>query len=132
MEQHTGISKNILDHIGNTPLIQLNKITKNIPGNFYAKYEGFNPGHSMKDRIALHIIEEGERQGILKKGATIIETTSGNTETTGDGCSVAWLGGPPGPNTSVKTPKAATEIARCPWRAGCCSAAQHEPGARTG
>ena len=79
MEHNTGISKNILDHIGNTPLIQLNKITKNIPGNFYAKYEGFNPGHSMKDRIALHIIEEGERQGILKKGATIIETTSGNT-----------------------------------------------------
>ena len=79
MTKNTGISNNILDLIGNTPLIKLNKITKDLPGNFYAKYEGFNPGHSMKDRIALHIVEEAERQGILKKGNTIIETTSGNT-----------------------------------------------------
>jgi cystathionine beta-synthase len=79
MTKNIGISNNILDLIGNTPLIRLNKITKNLPGNFFAKYEGFNPGHSMKDRIALHIIEEAERQGILKKGNTIIETTSGNT-----------------------------------------------------
>jgi len=79
MIQNTGISNNILDLIGNTPLIKLNKITKDLPGNFYAKYEGFNPGHSMKDRIALHIIEEAERQGILKEGSTVIETTSGNT-----------------------------------------------------
>jgi len=79
MIQNTGISNNILDLIGNTPLIKLNKITKDLPGNFYAKYEGFNPGHSMKDRIALHIIEEAERQGLLKEGSTIIETTSGNT-----------------------------------------------------
>jgi len=79
MTQNTGISNNILDLIGNTPLIKLNKITNNLSGNFYVKYEGFNPGHSMKDRIALHIIEEAERQGILKKGSTIIETTSGNT-----------------------------------------------------
>ncbi|WP_298262281.1 PLP-dependent cysteine synthase family protein [uncultured Lutibacter sp.] len=79
MTQNTGISNNILDLIGSTPLIKLNKITKNLPGNFYAKYEGFNPGHSMKDRIALYIIEEAERQGILKKGSTVIETTSGNT-----------------------------------------------------
>jgi cystathionine beta-synthase len=79
MTKNKGISNNILDLIGNTPLIRLNKITNNLSGNFYAKYEGFNPGHSMKDRIALHIIEEGERQGLLKKGSTIIETTSGNT-----------------------------------------------------
>ncbi|MFD0761981.1 PLP-dependent cysteine synthase family protein [Lutibacter aestuarii] len=79
MTQNTGISNNILDLIGSTPLIKLNKITKNLTGNFYAKYEGFNPGHSMKDRIALYIIEEAERQGILKKGSTVIETTSGNT-----------------------------------------------------
>ena len=79
MIQNTGISNNILDLIGNTPLIKLNKITSNLIGNFYAKYEGFNPGHSMKDRIALHIIEEAERQGLLKEGSTVIETTSGNT-----------------------------------------------------
>ncbi|MFZ2282664.1 MAG: cysteine synthase family protein [Lutibacter sp.] len=79
MAQNIGISNNILDLIGNTPLIKLNKITKNLPGTFYVKYEGFNPGHSMKDRIAVHIIEEAEKQGLLKVGSTIIETTSGNT-----------------------------------------------------
>jgi cystathionine beta-synthase len=79
MAQNIGISNNILDLIGNTPLIKLNKITKNLPGTFYVKYEGFNPGHSMKDRIAVHIIEEAEKQGLLKEGSTIIETTSGNT-----------------------------------------------------
>jgi cystathionine beta-synthase len=70
---------NVLELIGNTPLIQLNKITATLKGNYYAKVEGFNPGHSAKDRIALHIIEEAERTGILKPGDTIIETTSGNT-----------------------------------------------------
>lgn len=79
MNQNTGIINNILGLIGNTPLIRLNHITKNLSGNFYAKYEGFNPGHSMKDRIALYIIEEAERQGLINKGSTIIETTSGNT-----------------------------------------------------
>jgi cystathionine beta-synthase len=69
----------VLDLIGNTPLIRLNKITKNLKGTFYTKFEGYNPGHSTKDRIALHIIENAEREGILKKGDTIIETTSGNT-----------------------------------------------------
>jgi cystathionine beta-synthase len=70
---------NVLGLIGNTPLIKLNKVTENIEGNFYAKVEAFNPGHSTKDRIALYIIEEAERQGILTPGDTIIETTSGNT-----------------------------------------------------
>ena len=79
MAQNTSISNTILDHIGNTPLIKLNKITQKLSGNFYAKYEGFNPGHSMKDRIALHIINTAEKQGLLKKGSTIVETTSGNT-----------------------------------------------------
>ena len=68
-----------LELIGNTPLIRLNKITKNLKGSFYAKVEAFNPGHSNKDRIALHIIEQAEEKGILKPGSTIIETTSGNT-----------------------------------------------------
>jgi cystathionine beta-synthase len=70
---------NVLELIGNTPLIQLNRITSKMKGNFYAKVEGFNPGHSAKDRIALHIIEKAEKQGILNPGDTIIETTSGNT-----------------------------------------------------
>ena len=79
MAENIGISNNILDLIGNTPLIKLSKITKDLPGTFYVKYEGYNPGHSMKDRIAMHIIEEAEKQGILKPGSTVIETTSGNT-----------------------------------------------------
>jgi cystathionine beta-synthase len=70
---------NILELIGNTPLVKLNKVTKGFTGNFYAKVEAFNPGHSAKDRIAIHIIEEAERNGILTEGSTIIETTSGNT-----------------------------------------------------
>ena len=70
---------NVLDLIGNTPMIKLQKITSEFKGNFLAKVEAFNPGHSSKDRIALYIIEQAEKQGILKPGDTIIETTSGNT-----------------------------------------------------
>ena len=69
----------VLELIGNTPLIKLSKVTKGLKGNFYAKVEAFNPGHSAKDRIALYIIEEAEKSGILRPGDTIIETTSGNT-----------------------------------------------------
>lgn len=79
MKEEIKAYNNILELIGNTPLIKLNNITKGLSGNFYAKVEAFNPGHSTKDRIALYIIEEAERRGILKPGDTIIETTSGNT-----------------------------------------------------
>lgn len=79
MKEEIKAYSNILELIGNTPLIKLNRVTENIEGNFYAKVEAFNPGHSTKDRIALYIIEEAERQGILSPGDTIIETTSGNT-----------------------------------------------------
>ena len=70
---------NILELVGNTPLVRLNRITESLSGNYFAKLEFFNPGHSAKDRIAVHIIEAAERKGILKEGSTIIETTSGNT-----------------------------------------------------
>ena len=79
MEKSKKIANNILDLIGETPMIKLNKITSELKGEYFAKIEGFNPGHSTKDRIALYIIEEAERKGILKPGSTIIETTSGNT-----------------------------------------------------
>jgi cystathionine beta-synthase len=79
MKENIKAHDNVLSLIGNTPLIKLNKITESLQGNFYAKVEAFNPGHSTKDRIALYIIEEAERQGILTPGDTIIETTSGNT-----------------------------------------------------
>ena len=79
MKKHNGITNNILDLVGDTPLIRLNKITKGLDGQFLAKYEAFNPGHSMKDRIATHIVEQAEKKGILTKGSKVIETTSGNT-----------------------------------------------------
>ncbi|MEM8999640.1 MAG: cysteine synthase family protein [Bacteroidota bacterium] len=79
MEHKVNAYNSVLDLIGNTPLIKLNRIAEPLTGNFYAKVEAFNPGHSSKDRIAAYIIAEAERKGILKKGSTIIETTSGNT-----------------------------------------------------
>ncbi|MEC4051083.1 cysteine synthase family protein [Flavobacterium sp. SUN046] len=79
MKEEIKAYNNVLELIGNTPLIKLNRITENLTGNFYAKVEAFNPGHSTKDRIALYIIDEAEKRGILKPGDTIIETTSGNT-----------------------------------------------------
>ncbi|MFY8107767.1 MAG: pyridoxal-phosphate dependent enzyme, partial [Bacteroidia bacterium] len=72
-------SKNILETIGNTPLVQLNKITKELPCTVLAKVETFNPGNSIKDRMALKMIEDAEKDGRLKPGYTIIEGTSGNT-----------------------------------------------------
>ncbi len=79
MEKDIQVFDNVLQLIGKTPLIKLNKMTEGFEGDFFAKVEAFNPGHSSKDRIALHIIEEAERQGLLNPGDTIIETTSGNT-----------------------------------------------------
>ena len=70
---------NILGLVGNTPLVKLNKVSENIPANVYAKLECFNPGHSAKDRIALHIIENAEKKGLLTPESVIVETTSGNT-----------------------------------------------------
>ena len=79
MRKDLQVYDNVLQLIGNTPLIRLNRITQGLKGDFLAKVEAFNPGHSTKDRIALYIIEEAERKGYLKPGDTIIETTSGNT-----------------------------------------------------
>ena len=79
MDQKINAYNNILELIGNTPLVRLNAITTSLKGNFYAKVEAFNPGHSSKDRIAAYIIENAEERGILREGSTIIETTSGNT-----------------------------------------------------
>ncbi|MDF2669336.1 MAG: cysteine synthase [Paenibacillus sp.] len=67
--------------IGNTPMIRLSRLTKDLEGEIYAKLEYLNPGFSKKDRIALQIVEEGEREGALQPGQTVIELTSGNTGT---------------------------------------------------
>jgi len=70
---------NIIDTIGNTPLVKLNAITKDFPCPVYAKVEYFNPGNSIKDRLALKLIRDAEASGKLKPGGTIVECTSGNT-----------------------------------------------------
>jgi len=70
---------NILETIGNTPLVKLNKVANEIPALVLAKVETFNPGHSIKDRMALKMVEEAEKSGKIKPGGTIIECTSGNT-----------------------------------------------------
>jgi len=70
---------NILETIGNTPLIRLNNLSKDFNSKIYAKLEFMNPGGSIKDRMAYHMIEDAEKNGLLKPGGTIVENTSGNT-----------------------------------------------------
>ncbi len=81
------VYKNILQLIGNTPIIQINKICPNSRVKIYAKLEGCNPGGSIKDRIALKMIRQAEKEGKLTKNKTIIEATSGNT-----GIALAMIG----------------------------------------
>ena len=73
------IYNSIIETIGNTPMVKLNKLNKGIAGTILAKVEYFNPGNSTKDRMALKMVEDAEKNGILKPGGTIIEGTSGNT-----------------------------------------------------
>lgn len=73
------VYNNILETIGNTPMVRLNRITRELPCEVYAKIETVNPGNSIKDRMALKMIEDAEKSGLLKPGGTIIEGTSGNT-----------------------------------------------------
>ncbi len=70
---------NILDTVGGTPIVRLNKVTKNLDCDIYAKCEFFNPGGSIKDRIGKHMLEMAEKEGRIKPGDTLIEPTSGNT-----------------------------------------------------
>ena len=72
-------AENILETIGHTPLVKINKLTRELPCLVLAKYETFNPGNSVKDRMAVQMIEDAEAAGKLKPGGTIIESTSGNT-----------------------------------------------------
>ena len=75
------VFSNVLELIGNTPLVKINNITRQhgIKAQVYAKMESLNPGYSVKDRIGVSMIDDAERKGILKKGGTLIEATSGNT-----------------------------------------------------
>lgn len=73
------VFNSIIDTIGNTPIVRLNHITKHLPCPVYVKIESGNPGNSVKDRIAVKLVEDAERDGRLKPGGTIVEGTSGNT-----------------------------------------------------
>ena len=73
------VYSNILETIGNTPLVKLNRLVLDVPATVLAKVETTNPGNSVKDRMAVKMIEDAEKAGILKPGGTVIEGTSGNT-----------------------------------------------------
>ena len=73
------IAKSITDLIGNTPLLELQNLSRGLPARVAVKLEFFNPGSSVKDRIALAMVEAAEREGKIKPGTTIVEATSGNT-----------------------------------------------------
>src|SRR6186997_1522506 len=73
------ICENVLESIGHTPMIKLHKLVEGIQATVLAKVETFNPGNSIKDRMAVKMIEDAEKAGLLKPGGTIIEGTSGNT-----------------------------------------------------
>src|SRR5215510_9636639 len=79
LAQKDEINDSILDTMGETPLVRLHRVTRGIACDLVAKVEFFNPGGSVKDRIGITIIEDAERQGKLKPGGTVVESTSGNT-----------------------------------------------------
>jgi cysteinyl-tRNA synthetase len=90
----------ILEAIGNTPLVEIKKLNPNPKTKIYAKLEGFNPGGSMKDRVALAMIEDAERTGALTKDKTIIEATNGNT-----GVGIAMVAAAKGYNAIIVSPE---------------------------
>ena len=79
IDESLNVHSSLLQLIGNTPLLELHKITKGLKGRYFGKLEAFNIGHSAKDRIAKYIVEDAEHKGLLKPGSTIVETSSGNT-----------------------------------------------------
>lgn len=97
-------ANNVLDLIGNTPLVKLNKITKGIDANVFVKLEYLNPSGSLKDRIALRMIEEAEKTGKLKPGYTIIDGSTGNT-----GIALSFVGTMKGYNVAIYMPEGVSE-----------------------
>src|SRR3984893_17327632 len=73
------LRNSILETIGRTPLVRLNRVTEGLAAEIYVKCEFLNPGGSVKDRIGLELVEDAERRGLLRPGATLVEATSGNT-----------------------------------------------------
>ena len=94
------IYHNITELIGNTPIVKLNKLVPEGAADVYVKLEAFNPGSSVKDRIALSMIETAEQEGLLQPGATIVEATSGNT-----GIGLSWVGAAKGYKVVIVMPE---------------------------
>ena len=94
------IYQNITQLVGNTPIIKLNNIVPEGAADVYVKLEAFNPGSSVKDRIALAMIEDAEKAGTIKPGDTIVEPTSGNT-----GIGLAWVGAAKGYKVIIVMPE---------------------------
>ena len=103
------VYQNLTELVGNTPMLKLNEIEKenNLTGEIYAKLEKFNPAGSVKDRVALEIIEDAERNGRLKEGSVIIEPTSGNT-----GIGIAMIGRLKGYKVILTMPSSMSEERR--------------------
>src|SRR6478752_3439776 len=74
-----GAVKDVVETIGHTPIVRLGKVAAHVKSDIFVKLEYLNPGGSMKDRVALNIIRDAERRGLLQPGGTIVEATSGNT-----------------------------------------------------
>ena len=106
------VHDNILQCVGDTPLVKLNRLAGEFKGDLYAKVEYMNPGGSIKDRIALQIIEDAERSGALKPGGTIVEATSGNT-----GAGLAMVAALKGYKTIFVLPDKQSEEKRASLRA---------------
>jgi len=98
----------IIETIGNTPLVEIKKLNPNQEVKIYAKLEGFNPGGSMKDRVALAMIEDAEKTGLLTKGKTIIEATNGNT-----GIGIAMVAAAKGYKAIIVAPETITGQRKC-------------------
>ena len=96
----TQIYHNITELIGNTPIVKLNKLVPEGAADVYVKLEAFNPGSSVKDRIALSMIETAEQEGLIQPGATIVEATSGNT-----GIGLSWVGAAKGYKVVIVMPE---------------------------
>jgi cysteine synthase A len=95
----TKIFNSITQLVGQTPIVKLNRLVNHDMAQVYVKLESFNPGSSVKDRVALSIIEQAEQQGLLKQGDTIVEATSGNT-----GIGLAMIGAAKGYKVIIVMP----------------------------